>query len=284
MSRVSVALSGGGHRATLFGLGVLLYLADAGKNREVTNIASVSGGSITNGFVAQQLDFATCSKEDFEKEVGAPLAEQIAQRGTLFAPLATKLYLIVLVLSSLATLVGPWFVPLTVWPRMGIFVVAVLWTAWLAGQRGNVCGAAYRKTLFSSGGSATRLSELQRKAYSVWCATDLRTARQFYFAPRFVYGHTLGWASPSDTPLYKAVQASAARQWAAQDPASPIHAQNDLSEAETQILALLQPEETHIDTLIEASQLPAHLVSSILVTLELRGLIHQFPGKLFARA
>ncbi len=81
----------------------------------------------------------------------------------------------------------------------------------------------------------------------------------------------------------EAVQASAARQWATQDPASPVHAQNDLSETETQILALLQPEETHIDTLIQASGLPAHLVSSILVTLELRGLIHQFPGKLFAR-
>jgi hypothetical protein len=46
---IGVALSGGGHRAALFALGVLWYPADAGKNRSVTSIASVSGGSLTNG-------------------------------------------------------------------------------------------------------------------------------------------------------------------------------------------------------------------------------------------
>jgi hypothetical protein len=39
MPSVSVSLSGGGHRASLFALGALLYLADAGKNREVTQTA-----------------------------------------------------------------------------------------------------------------------------------------------------------------------------------------------------------------------------------------------------
>ena len=57
----------------------------------------------------------------------------------------------------------------------------------------------------------------------------------------------------------------------------------DLSADESRILALLQPEETHIDTLIQGSQLPAQVVASILVTLELRGLIRQFPGKFFIR-
>ena len=49
---IGVALSGGGHRATAFGLGVLLYLVDSGLNRRVRSIASVSGGSILNAFVA----------------------------------------------------------------------------------------------------------------------------------------------------------------------------------------------------------------------------------------
>lgn len=80
-----------------------------------------------------------------------------------------------------------------------------------------------------------------------------------------------------------AVQAAAAQQWAAPESASPVRSLEALSAEETQILTLLQPEETHIDTLIQSSQLPAHLVSSILVTLELRGLVHQFPGKRFAR-
>ena len=53
MASVAVALSGGGDRAAIFGLGVLLYLVDAAKNREVTSISSVSGGSITKGIVGQ---------------------------------------------------------------------------------------------------------------------------------------------------------------------------------------------------------------------------------------
>jgi DNA processing protein len=57
----------------------------------------------------------------------------------------------------------------------------------------------------------------------------------------------------------------------------------ELSVDEARILALLHAEETHIDTLIHVSQLPAHVVASILVTLELRGLIRQFPGKFFVR-
>jgi DNA processing protein len=80
-----------------------------------------------------------------------------------------------------------------------------------------------------------------------------------------------------------AVQTAAARQWSSQESALPIRTLEALSAEETLILTLLQPEETHIDALIQSSQLPAHLVSSILVTLELRGLVHQFPGKCFAR-
>lgn len=49
---LGLALSGGGHRATAFSLGVLMYLADEGLNRRVDVISSVSGGSILNAFVA----------------------------------------------------------------------------------------------------------------------------------------------------------------------------------------------------------------------------------------
>jgi DNA processing protein len=57
----------------------------------------------------------------------------------------------------------------------------------------------------------------------------------------------------------------------------------DLNDQEAQVWALLQTEERHIDAVIQASQLPAQVVASILVTLELRGFVQQFPGKLFAR-
>jgi len=57
----------------------------------------------------------------------------------------------------------------------------------------------------------------------------------------------------------------------------------DLTTAEAQVLALVAPEETHIEAVIHASQLPAQVVASILVSLELRGLVRQFPGKFFVR-
>src|SRR5918993_4243213 len=90
---LAVTLSGGGHRATLFVLGALLYLVDAKANAYVTSIASVSGGSLTNGLVGQNLNFRETDGTEFRSRVAAPLATQIANKGTLFAPFFTKLYL-----------------------------------------------------------------------------------------------------------------------------------------------------------------------------------------------
>ena len=81
----------------------------------------------------------------------------------------------------------------------------------------------------------------------------------------------------------EAVRGAASQQRPASAPSSRSQATAELSPEEARVLALIEPEETHIDALILASQLPAHVVASILVTLELRGLIRQFPGKFFAR-
>ena len=57
----------------------------------------------------------------------------------------------------------------------------------------------------------------------------------------------------------------------------------DLTPDEVRVLGLVPSEETHIEAIIYASQLPAQAVASILLTLELRGLVRQFPGTFFAR-
>jgi hypothetical protein len=51
---IGLCLSGGGHRASIFSLGALLYLVDADRHRDIRVISSVSGGSLTSGFVAAQ--------------------------------------------------------------------------------------------------------------------------------------------------------------------------------------------------------------------------------------
>ncbi len=81
--KISLALSGGGHRATIFALGALLYLVDSGRNRHIDTISSVSGGSLTNAFLALLPHY--CGGKSFREvdssrfdSAAAALAHQIA--------------------------------------------------------------------------------------------------------------------------------------------------------------------------------------------------------------
>jgi hypothetical protein len=208
---MAVSLSGGGHRATLFVLGALMYLVDAKANANVTSIASVSGGSLTNGLVGQEVDFRQTDSDQFRQLVAAPLATQIALRGTLFAPLLSKVYLAALIVWGVVAVVvpligwGPWYV------RLVVFVVLIASWGWFFGKRGAICASAFRKTLFSSGGRNTPLSQVKKDGLDhVICSTELRSAEQVYFAGDFVYSFALGHGKPADVLLAQAVQASAA--------------------------------------------------------------------------
>ncbi|HXM33593.1 MAG TPA: patatin-like phospholipase family protein [Pyrinomonadaceae bacterium] len=208
---LAVSLSGGGHRATLFVLGTLMYLVDAKANAHVTSIASVSGGSLTNGFVGQTLNFRETDGSEFRKRVAGPLATQIAKSGTLFAPLFTKVYLLVLIAGALLVLAipaivsGPWYV------RLLLFFVGLTVWGWLFGARGRVCARAFRITLFSANSRETTLRELKKTDLDhVICATEFRSAEQVYFSGEFVYSYALGYGGPAELSLARAVQASAA--------------------------------------------------------------------------
>lgn len=80
--RLAVAVSGGGHRATVWGWGAMLALTDAGLNRDVVSIASVSGGSIANGVVANAGDFSRMTPAEFEAAISPALG--VASREGLF--------------------------------------------------------------------------------------------------------------------------------------------------------------------------------------------------------
>jgi subtilisin family serine protease/predicted acylesterase/phospholipase RssA len=107
---VGIALSGGGHRASLFGLGVLLYLADAERNHDVRSIASVSGGSLTNGYVAQTLRYRAVSAAGFE-EAMRPFAVRLAHAGTFMnAEITPRFKTLILATLPLAA-VPAWLLP-----------------------------------------------------------------------------------------------------------------------------------------------------------------------------
>jgi len=104
---ISVALSGGGHRAAAWALGTLyglLTLRDAERHKECdgvpigfTAVASVSGGSLTNGVVAAGLkdlgvDLDDVPLDDFRACTG-PLLAAIATDGLIPAKGPTRRYL-----------------------------------------------------------------------------------------------------------------------------------------------------------------------------------------------
>ena len=208
---LAVSLSGGGHRATLFVLGALMYLVDAKANTYVTSIASVSGGSITNGLVGQNLNFRETDGTEFRNRVAGPLATQIANVGTLFAPLFTKIYLAILGISGLAAVVVPAIVPAPWYLRILLFLILITVWGWIFSERGRVCARAFGTTLFSPAGRETKLSQIKKDNLDhVICSTEFRSAEQVYFGGDFIYSYALGYGVPADLPLARAVQASAA--------------------------------------------------------------------------
>lgn len=208
--RIAIALSGGGHRASLFGLGVLLYLTDAERNREVVSISSVSGGSLTNAWLAQRGDYSRITAEELESRVARPFVRQVAHYGTLWASWTTWLYLITLgiVLLGMCAL---WWLPVDLLTRVGFFVIGLGCWGLLAELRNKICARAFRRTLYSADGCPTLLREIQSEnVQHIICATDVRAGQHVYFSSDFVCSYELGWGCPGEFHLADSVQASAA--------------------------------------------------------------------------
>ena len=80
---LGVALSGGGLRATLAGLGVLRFLADIGRLGDIRHLTSVSGGSIAAGLVALRWDHLRTrgfTSAAFDELVTVPLLRIVTRR------------------------------------------------------------------------------------------------------------------------------------------------------------------------------------------------------------
>src|SRR5262245_4722309 len=78
----AIALSGGGHRATLATLGALIAIVDRGLAPKVIQVASVSGGSITNAFIAQRCRLERLGPGQLDG-IATELATTIIRQGVL---------------------------------------------------------------------------------------------------------------------------------------------------------------------------------------------------------
>jgi hypothetical protein len=113
--QIGLALSGGGVRAALFSLGVLLYIMRAGLSHRLGSVTSVSGGSITNAVVAAAGDFSTNTSSDYYDRIFRRYAARLASQGAFFLPtwktllaqtLAALLIVPVLVTAPFLPLIG----------------------------------------------------------------------------------------------------------------------------------------------------------------------------------
>ncbi len=66
MNKLGLALSGGGFRASLYHLGLIRFLRDAGILPQVTHITSVSGGSVIAAHLVLNWDRYNGSPEEFD--------------------------------------------------------------------------------------------------------------------------------------------------------------------------------------------------------------------------
>ena len=96
----ALALSGGGHRASLATLGALMAIVDRGLGPKVIQVSSVSGGSITNAFVAQRARIektAPGELDDVARELATTIIRQgVLTRGWIAALLLTAVVLVLL--------------------------------------------------------------------------------------------------------------------------------------------------------------------------------------------
>lgn len=67
------------------------------------------------------------------------------------------------------------------------------------------------------------------------------------------------------------------------EQALPVTPPPDLTDDEKTIFDAIEVPSSHIDTIVRMTQMPISQVSSVLLMLELKGVIQQLPGKLFAK-
>lgn len=175
-STIGLALSGGGFRATLFGLGSLWRLNEAGLLGRLVRVTSVSGGSILAGVLAhgwRRLDFIEGHAVNFDTVVAQPVRDFCSQS-------------IDIKTAALGHLV----------PFM---------------TSGEFLARRYAKDLFGD----TLLRELPDAASGaaprfVFYATNMQTGRSFRLCQDYIADYYLGMSSTTEVSLATAVAASSA--------------------------------------------------------------------------
>lgn len=215
---IGVALAGGGVRAAMYSLGALMYLVDSGYCQYVTEMSSVSGGSITNAFIGQRINFQKAHEHPREfDDVAKDLARTLTEKSLLPVGRIIAAYVTVAALELLALHY--------IWVRLDlgwlgslgralVLVASLLLFGVLWMLRGAYLSVRLNRLLFSNDSSApTTISTLKSDITHVICATDLNSGQPFYFtnfADCIMGNYRWGFWKCEGLPLTSAVRASAA--------------------------------------------------------------------------
>ncbi len=175
-STLGIALSGGGFRATLFGLGSLWRLNDAGLLGKLDRVTSVSGGSILAGLLASRwrdLQFIDGRATNFDSVIVATLQKFCSETADVEAGLLG------------------WITPFR--------------------SAGDYLRKHYEDELFGG----MKMHDLPTRATNiaplfVFYATNMQTGRSFRFRQDFVADYMLGVNDVANFSLATAVTASSA--------------------------------------------------------------------------
>lgn len=175
-STLGISLSGGGFRATLFGLGSLWRLNDAGLLGRLDRVTSVSGGSILAGVLASRwsdLQFVDGKANNFESVVIKPLQDFCSHTADIEAGILG------------------WITPFR--------------------SAGDYLCRLYKDALFGE----IKMHDLPQRTHNltplfVFYATNMQTGRSFRFRQDFIADYRLGLNETDNLLLAAAVTASSA--------------------------------------------------------------------------
>lgn len=170
-NKIGLCLSGGGYRATIYHLGALIRLNELGYLARISEVASVSGGSITAGLLAlrwKDLDFDTSGHaKNFHQEVVVPLLSFVG---------------------------------------IGIDLRAILYSFLPGCTAADSIAYSYDRYLFN-GASLQDLSDTPRFTFM---ATNLQTGSGWRFSKGYAADYRVGIIEKPDLALSRVVAASSA--------------------------------------------------------------------------
>lgn len=247
-STFELALSGGGMRAAAFSLGVLLYLVDSRSLGGLRQVSSVSGGSLTNGFIANEFTSKGDICEDSLREYARKLARRglslerfgniatfvlgllvppvivlilgVAFRAEFVSWIGSRGLTLVMILALLAILGDVLILAQIIFTSTVSFVEIFLsqvisGSPWVKVKPFRIAIAQSRERVvrLSQGAGVTsirHLTEIQSPFVHVFSATDLRYGEHLHLSQYWLASPAYPATSPGNIYLHEAIRASAA--------------------------------------------------------------------------